>query len=96
MTLGYRVIFVGLFTLGTVTAASAQQWGPSAQSKLYHDPGNPQTLTSYNTSSIAPRTQPAGTSPKNITPAVPKTSAIAHRRRNATTVHRSAYHSAGQ
>ena len=89
MTLRTRFVLSAMFAIGLTTAASAQQWGPSAQSHVYHDPSNPQVLTAYNTEAVAPRQQataPAAT--RRVTAGKPATAA----RRRTTAVHRASYH----
>ncbi len=42
--------------------AQQQQWGPPAQSRYYHNPGNPPTYMAYNTE--VPRTTPKAAAPQ--------------------------------
>ena len=69
--------------------ASAQQWGPSAQSKYYHNPSNPPTYMAYNTA--APRTatqqQPAAAAHVNAPQAAPT-----HRRASTSTTAPATHH----
>ena len=89
MIRGYRFALAALFALGTATGVattvSAQQWGPPAQSKYYHDPSNPATYTAYNTSTatVAQRPQAA-----QVTPAVRTASRATTQRRTVSTTHR--------
>ena len=58
----YKMIFavaaVMVSAAGLSSTAKAQQWGPSAQSRYYHNPGNPPTYMNYNTS-VAHTSTPA-------------------------------------